>query len=235
MQEQPFFKTFRILKIVQFCILVGIELTFFLILILNPSLGKNIYSNQPLFILCIITWIMMIFNLLCMFIDFWKLRSFALKSHALSKAAYLDSLTGIPNRHSLDTVFRTYTTPESLVGIGCAMFSISNLKDINERMGHTAGDNMIQNFCSMFEEVGDSFGFVGRNGGNEFIAVISNCDHDIMRRFLSALQQRISSYNKEHSTQPIELISAYTLNSEENAKVFTQLLTVTYNKLYHMS
>ena len=235
MQEQPFFKTFRILKIVQFCILVGIELTFFLILILNPSLGKNIYSNQALFILCITTWIMMIFNLLCMFIDFWKLRSFALNSHALSQAAYLDNLTGIPNRHSLDIVFRTYTTPESMVGIGCAMFSISNLKDINERMGHASGDSMIQNFCSIFEEVGDSFGFVGRNGGNEFIAVISNCDHDIMRRFLSALQQRISSYNKEHSSQPIELISAYTLNAEENAKVFTQLLTVTYNKLYHMS
>lgn len=234
MQEQKFVKVFRTAKVIQLCLLLGIELTFFLILACNTDLSSQIYSNKALFILCIITWILMTFNLLCLLFDFFKLRSFAMESHALTQAAYLDRLTGIPNRHSLDVVFRTYSTPESLTDIGCAMFSISNLKTINESHGHQAGDTMIQDFCTIFEEIGDTFGFVGRNGGNEFVAVINHCSHQTMQRFLAALKNRISLYNAEHTTAPIELRSAYTLYAEEQVQAFTQLLTVTYNKLYHL-
>lgn len=235
MQEQKFVRIFRTAKIIQLCLLLGLELTFFLILVCNGELSSHIYSNQALFTLCSITWALMLFNLLCLVFDFFKLRSFAAESHALNQAAYLDHLTGIPNRHSLDVVFRTYTTPESLEGIGCAMFTIGNLKSINDAQGHVVGDLMIQNFCNIFEETGDLFGFVGRNGGNEFVAVINDCSHQTMNAFLEALENRISLYNAEHQTAPIQLLSAYTLYAEEQVQAFTQLLTATYNKLYSIS
>lgn len=235
MQEQKFVKVFRTAKIIQLCLLLGIEITFFLLLACNTDLSSRIYADKALFTLCVITWILMLFNLLCLVFDFFKLRSFAMESHALTQAAYLDRLTGIPNRHSLDVVFRTYTTPESLADIGCAMLTISNLKTINETLGHQAGDTMIRDFCTIFEETGDTFGFVGRNGGNEFVAVINHCSHQTMNRFLTVLESHISLYNAEHTTAPIELRSAYTLYAEEQVQAFTQLLTATYNKLYQVS
>lgn len=235
MQEQKFVKTFRTAKIIQLCLLFGLELTFFLILTCNASLSRQIYSNKTLFTLCAITWILMIFSFFCLLFDFFKLRSFTVESHALKQATYLDSLTGIPNRHSLDVLFQTYTTPESLAGTGCAMFTISNLKDINEANGHATGDRMLKDFCTILEEIGDSFGFVGRNGGNEFVAVINDCSHETMEHLFTILENRISLYNKEHTGTPILLDFAYTLYEEEPVQAFTQLLTATYNRLYHIS
>ncbi|MGN1148585.1 MAG: GGDEF domain-containing protein [Lachnospiraceae bacterium] len=235
MQEQKFVRTFRTAKIIQLCILLGMELTFFLILACNATLSKQLYSNKVLFTLCAIAWILMIFSFLSLLYDFFKLRSFAVESHALKQAAYFDSLTGIPNRHSLDTLFQTYTTPESLTGIGCAMFTIRNLKEINEANGHSAGDRTIKDFCTILEEIGDPFGFIGRNGGNEFVAVINDCSHETLERLFAILENRISLYNKEHTGTPILLDHAYTLYEEEPVQAFTQLLTATYNRLYHIS
>ena len=233
MQEQKFIKTMRVTKIIQLVILVGIELTFIIMLIANSDLHRQIYSNKALFFLSLVTWLLAIFNLCCLLYDFFKMRTFALESHALNKTAYLDSLTGMPNRHSLDTVFQTYTTPESLKHTGCAMFTISNLKKLNETFGREAGDNAIQDFCNIFEEIGDNYGFVGRNGGNDFIAVINNCNHDTANHFLTVINNRLSLYNTEHPDKPIEIRSAYTLYDEAQVKAFTQLLAATYEKLHN--
>lgn len=232
MQEKKFVKVFRGAKLIQLCTLLAIETVFFLILVCTPALGARIYTEKPLFILCTITWILMIFNLLCLIYDFCKLRSFAKESHALNKLAYLDHLTGLPNRHGLDTVFQTYDTPESLAQVGCAMITIDNLKMVNETCCHADGNQMIQGFCSILENVGDKFGVVGRNGGNEFIAVINNCTADTMNLFINTLKEEVDIYNTENPKLPLHLKHTYILNSEECAEAFTQLLTTTYNKLH---
>ena len=232
MQEQKFIKTMRVTKIIQLVILVGIELSFIITLAVNDDLRHQIYSNKALFFLSLITWLLAVFNLCCLLYDFFKMRTFAVESHALNQTTYLDSLTGMPNRHSLDTVFQTFTTPESLEHTGCVMFTISNLKKLNETFGREAGDNAIQDFCNIFEEVGDSYGFVGRNGGNDFIAVLNNCNHDTANHFLDVINNRISLYNAEHPDRSIQLNSAYTLYDEARVTAFTQLLAATYNNLH---
>lgn len=231
MQDQKFIKFFRTAKIIQLCLLLGMETAFFLILTVHTELGRQLYSNQALFTLCAITWALMIFNLLCLLFDFYKLRSFASESHALTKAAYLDNLTGIPNRHSLDTVFRAYDTAESLAGLGCSMYAISNIKQINDTLGHQIGDQTIRDFCTMFEEIGDTFGFVGRNGGNQFIALFDQCDRTTMQRFSEILDKRVSLYNSAHPDSPIRLSHAEVLCAEEPIQTFTQLLAVTHERL----
>lgn len=232
MKEKKFVKVFRTTKIIQLCLLLILELAFFIILVTHPALGKNIYNNPTLFLLCAITWVLMIFSLICLFLDFYQMRSFAKESHALNRVAYLDNLTGIPNRHGLDVVFQTYDTPESMATVGCFMVTIDNLKAINESLGHQTGDLLIQNFCSILEETGDGFGVVGRNGGNEFILVVNNCTDAIMKQFIKHLEKQISEYNTEHTVAPLQLKYTYILNVEEHAQAFTHLLTATYNKLH---
>lgn len=232
MQEQKFIKKYRSAKIIQLFLLASIELTFILTLIFNKSLSRQVYSNRQLFFLCAVTWVLMLFSLFYLLYDFYKLRNLTAESHLFNQAAYLDGLTGIPNRHSLDIVFQTYTTPESLQDTACAMFSIDNLKTVNQTSGHEAGDKLIQDFCNIFEEVGDHFGFIARNGGNEFVAVIENSSHESMERFLTRLDNSIRLYNLEHLETPIVLRSAYTLYAETQVQAFPQLLAITYNKLY---
>lgn len=232
MLEKKFVKVFRIAKIIQLCFLLVLEVVFFIILFCNPSLSKELYSNRALFILCSCTWLLMLFNLFCLLYDFCQLRHFTEESHALNRVAFLDNLTGIPNRHGLDVVFQTYDSPESLAMVGCFMVTISNLKETNETLGHQTGDAMIQQFCSIFEEIGDTFGVVGRNGGNEYILVINNCTDRLMKQFIEVLEGQIAEYNLSCAKAPIQIQYAYVLNTEEQATAFTQLLTATYNKLH---
>ncbi|MDY5775954.1 MAG: GGDEF domain-containing protein [Lachnospiraceae bacterium] len=232
MYEEKFVKFFRVAKIIQLIVLLIIEAFFFLILVCNPSIIKLLYRSKPIFLLCATIWVLMIFYLICLIYDFSKLRSFALESHALNKEAYLDDLTGIPNRHGLDVIFRTYDTPESIQTIGCYMVTIENLMSINDTLGRQTGDTMIQVFSSILEKVGDTFGIVGRNGGNEFICIINQCTNEIISQFTNCLNAEVETYNLEHSSAPIHLHSAYVLNSETQFSSFPELLVATYNKLY---
>ena len=232
MYEKKFVKLFRIAKVVQLSVLLVIEAFFFLILMRNPSISKMIYSSKPIFLLCATIWVLMIFYFICLIYDFFKLRSFAQESHALNKEAYLDDLTGIPNRHGLDVLFRTYDTPESMQTIGCYMITIDNLMTINDSLGRQTGDAMIQSFCSILEKVGDSFGIVGRNGGNEFMCVINQCTDETISQFADSINAEVEAYNLEHARSPIHLRSAYVLNSKAQISSFPELLVATYNKLY---
>ena len=112
-QKKKFVKTFRNTKTVQLILLLLLEAAYVLVLTLNPALGTKLFEDRTLFILCTLSWILALFNLIWLLYDFYKLRTFAEESHALNRAAFLDHLTGIPNRHGLDVVFETY---DSLYG-----------------------------------------------------------------------------------------------------------------------
>ena len=145
-QKKKFVKTFRNTKTVQLVLLLLLEATYVLVLTLNPALGTKLFEDRTLFILCTLSWILALFNLIWLLYDFYKLRTFAEESHALNRAAFLDHLTGIPNRHGLDVVFETYDSPESLAHVACYMVTITNLKEINQTMGHVVGDQMLKDF-----------------------------------------------------------------------------------------
>lgn len=102
----------------------------------------------------------------------------------LERLAYTDALTGIPNRASLD---------DRLEDLGKAdharytllFFDVDHLKEVNDRLGHDAGDRMLQlvgraiaESCSGYE------GFFGRYGGDEFVACLAR-RHDADRAIRS--------------------------------------------------
>lgn len=232
MPEKSFAKLFRKVKTVQLCILILLEAATVFLLLCNPSMGKQLFSNRVLLILYVIVWILMLFNLCCLLYDFIKIKQFALESHSLNQIAYLDNLTGIPNRHGLDTIFQTFDNPSSLAGVGCFMCTIDNLRSINDSFGHACGDKVILDFCSIFEEVGDEFGFVGRNGGNEFLMIMNNSTSASMDMFTHKLLERIATYNTDSAHATIQIKYTYLLNTKLQASAITQLLTATYNELH---
>ena len=200
-QKKKFVKTFRNTKTVQLVFLLLLEAAYVLVLTLNPALGTKLFEDRTLFILCTLSWILALFNLIWLLYDFYKLRTFAEESHALNRAA-------------------------------CYMVTITNLKEINQTMGHVVGDQMLKDFSGILESVGDAFGVVGRNGGNEFLMIVNHGSHDTMEYFIESLAQQLKEYNEEHSNAPIQIKYAYILNEEAHAEYFSTLLTETYNKLH---
>lgn len=224
-------KTFRTAKIIQFIILTLLEGLIIALLVTQPQLSQDILTNHLLLLLCIMVWILLIFSLFFLFYDFFKLRFFEEENRVLKRTAYMDELTNFPNRHGLDAIFQTYNTPEDLTDMGCLIVMIDNLNVINQMQGHHAGDMLIQQFSSIFKNVGNRFGVVGRNGSNEFISLLNHCNQQTIDAFVQDMNSRIADYNRQFPQAPLEIRYAYVLNSNENLKTFKELITTVYTKI----
>lgn len=101
-----------------------------------------------------------------------------------------DSLTGLPNRRYLDDILKRHATRCALNGRQLALLHIDldRFKQINDTLGHAAGDAMLRHASDVLKANIRPEDFVARIGGDEFVVV---CASDGDSAMLSALADRI--------------------------------------------
>jgi diguanylate cyclase (GGDEF)-like protein len=102
-----------------------------------------------------------------------------------------DSLTGLPNRRYLDEMLRVRADRAGRNGHAVALLHIDldRFKQINDTLGHAAGDAMLVHVAKTLSEVTAPSDFVARIGGDEFvIVVLAKDDSDAP---LAALAERL--------------------------------------------
>lgn len=221
---------FRRIKAVEICIFVIFELAFLCILIANKTMRTSIFVDRSLFILCAITYITVVFSFAAIIIDILTIRKLKVDNRELENIAYVDTKTGIPNRTSCDLLFQKYSTSESMKGIACIVTKITNIREINLQKGKDYGDKVIVDYSRILEKCAANYGFVGRNGGNEFITVIENCDMEKIRSFISVLYDNVEEYNSNLININLELRSEYALFDYEDVDSFSGLIAKAYAK-----
>ncbi|MCR5330719.1 MAG: diguanylate cyclase [Lachnospiraceae bacterium] len=221
-------KNFKLLKMLQLIILAIFAVAFFCFLYFDPLLRNNIYSNKNLLTLCVFLWGFMIYSAITLILDFKQLDRHIADSHSLNQAAYLDRLTKLPNRNTLDLLIDKYEGKD-ISQFACALITINNLSKINAENGRETGDETLREFSGVFEEVGEKYGFFGRNGGNEFVVVMESCNFEKMQRFVDEISRAITEYNRKHDNESLELSFKYALNIEENVATLPELISRMYN------
>jgi diguanylate cyclase (GGDEF)-like protein len=88
--------------------------------------------------------------------------------------AYHDVLTGLPNRRrivqALDEAVRVRTHGEV---VAILMFDIDGLRDVNDSLGHAAGDRLVAEVGSRLRATAPPAALVGRlGGGDEFVVTL---------------------------------------------------------------
>lgn len=102
--------------------------------------------------------------------------------------AYLDTLTGLPNRAWLHRRIR-----QCLSGArpgGCTAFLVMDLdrfKEVNDTWGHAAGDCLLVEVAQRLQRQLRPGDMVGRLGGDEFVLLLPDCD----RAAAAAVGERI--------------------------------------------
>lgn len=93
-----------------------------------------------------------------------------------------DELTGLPNRgHFFDRL--AVATPP----IGMAYLDLDGFKEVNDRWGHTVGDEVLRIVGARLRQtVTAAGGLAARLGGDEFIAVLERCTGTAELAMLSA-------------------------------------------------
>ena len=136
----------------------------------------------------------------------------ARKNKVLEQKAYIDLHTGLPNKSRCEELLNDVefiTEPTA-----CLMFDLNNLKHVNDTMGHSVGDQLIANFARLLRNAVPAKDFVGRYGGDEFIAVLYNTDRRGIKNVLLALQEDVDDFNSHGRGEPISFAWGWALSSD---------------------
>lgn len=224
-QFKPQTNAYRKSRILQVILIAVFAIVYLFCILTGQSPATGIFH--------ILFFLVILVNIIYLYFDFTRYTKALTESDEIKKTAYLDDLTGMPNRFSCDLVFQMYAKNDSIRHVGCALIIIDNLVALNEQIGRDAGNQAIIDFSNILEEVGEDFGFVGRNGGNEFLLVIEKCSAQQMDEFFSRLNTRLKRYNALALNNPIQIYYRYVLNEELQVKRFSDLITEVYKRVYN--
>jgi diguanylate cyclase (GGDEF)-like protein len=87
--------------------------------------------------------------------------------------AYHDRLTSLPNRRRITDALAESVkirTPGEVVAV--ILFDVDGLRDVNESMGHAAGDKLLAEVAGRLRNIAGPGALVGRIGGDEFVVTL---------------------------------------------------------------
>jgi len=95
----------------------------------------------------------------------------------IAHLAYYDTLTGLPNRARLrDLMSEAIANCPAGQHIALAFLDVDNFKDVNDTLGHSAGDELLVQFAQRLRAQIQPGDMLGRLGGDEFVIVLPNRD-----------------------------------------------------------
>lgn len=113
----------------------------------------------------------------------------------LQHKVFLDPLTDLANRRYVDMNLQIKANEMTRYGwqFGVIMMDIDHFKKVNDRYGHDIGDEALKMIARTLLYCSRSSDLVGRWGGEEFIAVITNTNaqalHAIAERYRSLVER----------------------------------------------
>ena len=151
-----------------------------------------------------------------------KAMQMAMQNRLLEQKAFVDAHTGLPNKNACNELLNK---KDIITGsTACIMFDLNNLKTVNDTMGHSAGDQLILNFAKLLRSVIPEKDFVGRYGGDEFIAVIYHTNEAEIKEILKGLYREKDRLNSYENQIPIDYACGWALSSDNMSCTMQMLL-----------
>ena len=136
----------------------------------------------------------------------------------LEQRAYTDAHTGLPNKDACEVLLNNKETVAKHTA--CIMFDLNNLKIIND----TKGDQLILNFARLLRNVIPQKDFVGRYGGDEFMAVIYNTSKTEIEDILKQLSREKDRLNSSGNNMPIDYACGWAISDADSECTIQMLL-----------
>lgn len=152
------------------------------------------------------------------------------RNNELKAQVFIDKQTNLPNKNRCEQLIEDPALIERPTGL--FMFDLNNLKFINDSLGHEEGDKLILNFSKLIRDNIDARYFVGRYGGDEFIALVPDATLEELPRIAARVRQATAKYNDENIILPISYAVGYALSTELDHPLMKDLLAEADKRMY---
>ena len=112
--------------------------------------------------------------------------------------AQTDGLTGLPNFRSFHARLEEEVARAHRYGhpLSCAMVDLDGLKEINDRLGHAAGNRAIVALADAVREELRDTDFAARYGGDEFVVLLPQTGESQAAQFAERLRRQLIEVGK---------------------------------------
>lgn len=139
--------------------------------------------------------------------------------------AQTDGLTGLPNFRSFHARLEEEVSRAHRYGhpLACAMVDLDGLKEINDRLGHAAGNRAIVALADAVREELRDTDFAARYGGDEFVVLLPQTNENQGAQFAERLRRRLVEASEQaglpvRGSIGVAAVSADELDSPEAAE-----------------
>lgn len=202
---------------------------------LQQVLSGNLMPNDPglpiniaLFIFFVVPqWFIMLALSPILFHISKQIETRAKNEMLFNRQAETDFMTGLKNEdHYRNMVKDYYPTKKSVAVI---TWDINNIKEINERQGHAAGDTLIAMMAETIKPL-QSVSKIGfRVGGDEFILIMEDPLEGIINKMLLKWNSKIDEINKTSSLKLAASMGYAQGEGKDIEKIITEAYKVMYN------
>jgi len=216
---------FNLIKTIQLVVFILMTIAILLVVFLNQDVYSMISSDPGVRALAIFLWVILGLSFVFLYYDFYSFTGIRRENAELDNAIYSDALTGIANRYSVDLYLGQFQNQPLPDDIGCVTIEMSNLVSINKEHGHEAGDGAIQDFSEIMRRASSGTCFIGRNGGNKFLAIFRDCSEEKLGQYIQKIRELVEEHNK-NSEVTLEYVLGSAFQEGEQVRTLTELVAL---------
>lgn len=127
----------------------------------------------------------------CVSMQFFSAYKNIKKQEEIDELASVDKLTSLLNRNSYELALKRYTKQQE-IPIACIYIDVNGLHDLNNSLGHSAGDEMLCFIANAMKSI-----FIGeavyRIGGDEFLIFVFHDTKEKIEKKIKALCNKAES------------------------------------------
>ena len=161
--------------------------------------------------------------------EFIKAIQYAAMNRLLQRKVYLDDATGLPNKNKCEELL---SEEEPDADTGVCSFDLNNLRRINDSRGHEAGDAYIRRFAICLRASMPAEQFVGRAGGDEFLAVTHGLDREQMTQCLEKVRRDMREESKVYPDTPLSYAAGFALAGDFPGSTMRELFNCADKNIY---
>lgn len=224
-------KRIELIKTIQLILFILITAAGLWLVFTDEELYQLIGSNRSVKFLSGLLWLIATLSFGFILWDFSSYSSLKKDYSELDYAVHNDHIAGIANRFTCDAMIEKYLDKPLPDTVGCIMVDLSNIRQINEQHGYLAGNEAIQAFSNILYTASLELCFVGRNGGNKFMALFENCTDEKMNTFLSRVDETVKAYNEAEGNTQLQYISGRAFREGAAVQTINQLIALADRRL----